>query len=399
MGGSFAPRERPQGKKTPGLPITERPDDRVGSVNRFCRCAGEGHDPSVPAETAMVDGHAFIVDTEPAILWHQSPTRLDEEFLSWVDVEYFAFIADTFQPLLDTDHALRAAMAMRTGYAHGLETFFALLCAAIQAPDCVSGWMLRHRPTDIRRILAKIRNGTFRDSVLAGEPTTFLGLAQIVHERLDVSADLLRELANAWARLSQDYLSEHFTTEYNSIKHGLRARSGGHRLAIGKEPRPGESASPMSVMGFSQFGSTFLVSKRLARGSKQNVHQFTASRADRNYDPRCVAEGLRLLSFSIGNVVSYLRVVKGVPTADCPFRLPEDSAMLRAPWKNPFATTSFFENPVLEPRDVPKRSKQEVVAACRKALKGLSDRGSEPQDRSGEEGPREPNAPVEDAGC
>jgi len=66
-----------------------------------------------------------------------------------LDADYFTFQGRQFARSLETEDAQRAAVALRSAYSHALETFFALLFAAIQAPDCVPAWLALYQPAEL----------------------------------------------------------------------------------------------------------------------------------------------------------------------------------------------------------------------------------------------------------
>ena len=51
-----------------------------------------------------------------------------------------------------------------------------------------------------------------------------------------------KNFAGLWRRLSSDFVNEKHVYEYNSIKHGLRAKMGGFYFAMGAEDVPGVPA-------------------------------------------------------------------------------------------------------------------------------------------------------------
>jgi len=61
--------------------------------------------------------------------------------------------------LLEGDQKQYAAATLRIAYSQGLETLFALLCAVVQAPDCVIGWFLKYRNSELFELVRKIREG------------------------------------------------------------------------------------------------------------------------------------------------------------------------------------------------------------------------------------------------
>ena len=59
------------------------------------------------------------------------------KFLRSVDHEYFDYQARVHSQELEGEEWQRPAMALRGAYNHGLETFFTLVGAALQAPHIV----------------------------------------------------------------------------------------------------------------------------------------------------------------------------------------------------------------------------------------------------------------------
>src|SRR3989304_3703054 len=86
----------------------------------------------------------FAVDETPWCAWEWDLKKQNLAFIEGVDPTYFEFLARVYVNLPDSDQEHKAALALRTAYSHGIETFFALLFAAIQAPDCVIGWVHKY---------------------------------------------------------------------------------------------------------------------------------------------------------------------------------------------------------------------------------------------------------------
>lgn len=85
----------------------------------------------------------FVVDETPYCLWECNLARLNLTFLESIDPYYFQHVVETFAPMLEGEAKHYAAVALRSGYSHGLETLFALLCAFVQAPQCPAGWIIK----------------------------------------------------------------------------------------------------------------------------------------------------------------------------------------------------------------------------------------------------------------
>ncbi|HEV7746101.1 MAG TPA: hypothetical protein VGO56_13965 [Pyrinomonadaceae bacterium] len=91
----------------------------------------------------------FAVNETPYCFWDLDVHGKNLEFVNKIDPKYFEHIADLHGELLEADQKQYAAAALRLAYSHGLETLFALLCPAVQAPDCVIGWFLKYRNSEL----------------------------------------------------------------------------------------------------------------------------------------------------------------------------------------------------------------------------------------------------------
>src|SRR5688500_3154997 len=101
----------------------------------------------------------FAVNETPYCFWSLDPVTQDLEFLNNIDPLYFEHIANLLGEALEGDQKQYAAAAIRIAYSQGLETLFAFLCALVQAPDCVIGWVLKYQNRDLFAVVKKINNG------------------------------------------------------------------------------------------------------------------------------------------------------------------------------------------------------------------------------------------------
>ncbi len=84
----------------------------------------------------------FVVDELPFCVWEWDLRDRNLEFINDFDPAYFKYLANVHRQSFETEeHKQHAGLSLRTSYVHGLETFFAILFATIQAPDCVIGWL------------------------------------------------------------------------------------------------------------------------------------------------------------------------------------------------------------------------------------------------------------------
>ena len=142
----------------------------------------------------------------------------------------------------DTEERRRAAMAIRTAYHHGLESFFALLFATLQAPFCVAGWMQVYSPAGLRDIVRSADPGlwgvgerreqvvAFREKLLPFlwlRPRSFVGwegVSRAIH-RLDIGQE---EAARTQERFGDDLESnprrlQNLKEQLEEMKQALQA--------------------------------------------------------------------------------------------------------------------------------------------------------------------------------
>jgi len=97
-----------------------------------------------------------MVNTRPQVAWAWDLAERNLEFLRGIDVGYFEHVARTEGPILESDRSQYAAAAIRVVYGQALETFFALVAAAAQAPSCVVGWMLSYRNDELQSVITDL---------------------------------------------------------------------------------------------------------------------------------------------------------------------------------------------------------------------------------------------------
>ncbi|MBM3941437.1 MAG: hypothetical protein FJ316_00645 [SAR202 cluster bacterium] len=287
----------------------------------------------------------FAVDELPFCVWDPDLHERNLDFINSIDPAYFAYLADVhLQGLEKEETKQHAALSLQTAYSHGLKTFVALVFATIQAPDCLVGWLNKYDIGDLRSLVQKVANQQSILSKLRVKPITWEAIANIVLTGLsledkDKERAIKRNFAVAWSHFAHDFVDQRCTEEYNSIKHGLRVRSGGFYLAIGRENTPGVSSPQerMQPLANSDFGSSFPVLERLA-GTKLD---FCIGSQSRNWHPEDFFYGLHLLSLSLQNVLSFLKVVIGGDPATVEFSWPSDETDFQRPWKRVALASAF----------------------------------------------------------
>lgn len=313
----------------------------------------------------------FRVDENPHCVWEWDFHERNLEFINSINHSYFEYLAMVhFEQLKNAgDDKQLAAVALRTAYHHGLETLFSLLCATIQAPDCIFGWILKSRPSQIRKLVKKINSG--RTKVFNKHKLDYVSwdaISSRIHACSNEDKERVEEttkcFADLWARFSTDYIDERNVHEYNSIKHGLRTKLGGFGLSIGIETEYGKAAPPenMHTVGHSEYGTSFFIAEQIQgspESKKKDLH-FKARRYSLNWNPENVANGLILQSMSINNILSYLKIIHGVDPSTCLFLRPQDAEDFKKPWENVVSPIYCSMDTTVTENDIRRFSKEDL---------------------------------------
>lgn len=168
-------------------------------------------------------------------------------------------------------------------------------------------------------------------------PYTLKGLADMmiggVWKGEEDAAKTRQEFGLLWQRFAEDFLKEHNQDEYNSFKHGLRTSAGGFYLRLGPEETPGVSPPPekMRTMATSTFGTSFYVTE--GTGGQKPTPHFRVKQYRLNWDPYGLCVALKLISFSINNVLSFAKELNGVDPSEVSYHRPDKEGAFREPWQ------------------------------------------------------------------
>lgn len=292
---------------------------------------------SMPAEPKLTC-HLFAIDETPHCLWDWEISTRSLEFLENLKPDYFAYLADVYNTDLEGINPQFAAIAIRVAYSQGLETLFALLGAAIQAPWCVPGWVTLYKNQELESLIRKIHDCRPVYSILGKGNVKWEVVSQTIHSSLvlpdqEKEKQIKSNFAILWARFARDFLDEQFRKEYNSLKHGFRVKPGGFHLTIGVEDTPGIPAKPekMCLIGKSEYGSTYLVESPFPQ--KKKPPHTVLKWYSHNWSPEDMLWGLYLISMSLNNIIGFLKIYQGVVPADIRFEWPSDENTFEEPWK------------------------------------------------------------------
>jgi hypothetical protein len=263
----------------------------------------------------LIDNRGFVVGDKPYCVWYGKGTT--EAFLRGIDTRYFLYLADVHMKNLDGENKESASIALRTAYHQGLETFFMLLFATLQAPNSVVGWLLKCKTHQLHRFVKDVSVGKlpfiWKWKLKA---VSWDGISELINGRLFADrADCIKiqeNFARVWEKLASDYIEPHFGNEYNSFKHGFRASIGsGPTLTFNS---PDQNEKPPFVLS-SEYGTWFNVVKGLEnveQGSHLD-HHFILEHCHVSSDPKITASALCMIAMSIHNIVAFLKILNGFP--------------------------------------------------------------------------------------
>lgn len=302
----------------------------------------------------------FMIGDQANCVWDYDLAETNRRFLEGIDPAYFRHLVSVHEPLLETDSRQYAATALRAAYTHSLETLFALLSGFIKAPSAIAAWMIRYQNRDLEGVVTElIEAGRVQELIRKDHPVWLKASTEIFsNASWDNSEETTKQFANLFGRLAHDYVDSKQQAEYNSIKHGLRVQMGGFSLAIGQEETPGTPAPPenMRLIGSSEFGNSLYEKEELVK------HNFRLKKRSVNWNPKKYIYGLSLISMSIDNVVSALRIVNGENPKNVSFHRPTDPELFAEMWKYRPSISSFDMNSIIKKEMIKPLSKEEIIA-------------------------------------
>ena len=314
-----------------------------------------------------MQGSGFYVHEEPFCIWDFETKVTARQFLGGIDTDYFDYLLNLH---LSAEDEKRAAISLRTTLHHALETMFSLIGAFVQAPDCPHAWIPKCNNTTLRRLLEAIdREDRTLFTKLPIERVSWLQIATQVFRQTDFGSDKSKCTAEKfgilWGRLSKMALDEDFIDEYNSIKHGFRISSGGFALAVGLEQTYGQAPPPeeMQLLGRSEFGRSFLTigAAREEKGDRNLI----SKRVALNWSIEQTVALLHLVSMSLKNVVSALKIRNGLKGSECRFHRPVDEKDFDVPWNYSPTVPRMSFNEVIPVEEIPPLSRKDLITDFR----------------------------------
>jgi hypothetical protein len=307
----------------------------------------------------------FMVNTEPYCVWEVDLQERNNDFLDGIDVEYYGYILKSHIDCDDRDDK-RAVIAIRNAYYHAMETMYSLFGAFLQAPYCTYAWIGKYKTSDLREIVKKINSGsTSLETIVKIDELSWERIAELVFSYYDPKPEekqkTIERFSRFWRLISSEFLNKDYIDEYNSIKHGFRVKSGGFGISVGIQNEHGVPAPEenMAVIGNSEHGSSFY--KLSPVGGSPKNRSIKSSQMSLNWTIEKTAILIQLVEFSIGNLVSILKIMNGAKPSETKIHLPEDPSCFEKAWQfNSTLNSSSFDF-VLDEDKIPSLSKAELL--------------------------------------
>jgi len=191
---------------------------------------------------------------------------------------------------------------------------------------------------------------------------SWLNLAKYVFQYSAWPKEKIEEIQTGfgeiWGRFAHDLLDANNKKEYNALKHGLRPKPGGFRLAIGRQEDPNIPcpSERMQSLGGSDNGSSFFLKEPIGHAK----HHFRPRTLWGNWSVANTVNALGFVAMSIENVVSFLRIENGDNPSKCKFTAPEKREAFGTPWAESIGPRWVNMDSIVRVEDIEEWSKKEI---------------------------------------
>lgn len=317
---------------------------------------------ATPSSRILMENIIFRVNDIPYCIWDEDLRGANKQFLGGIDPSFFQYATDAHLTTVDEK---RAAVALKLCLHHSLETFFSLLGAYLQAPECGYAWLPKCDTSTLRVIIGRIHRG---DSDF---PTRFNiqdiswnSVSEAVHVgmcEMEVYQQAVSTFAKLWSRLAEEFLEPSEADEYNSLKHGFRVSSGGFKIEFAMQREDGNSPSEedFRTLGSSVYGSSHFKIDPLTKKSRER--SLKISRHANNWSLEKIVILCKSVHLSINNVVSALRIFNDCSRNDNSFLYPINEEQLLSAWNYTPAVTSSRWSSSADESNCPSLTKEQLL--------------------------------------
>jgi len=247
----------------------------------------------------------FKVFETPVAIWGANLSDENREFLNDYDCNYFQEISQLLYDALKNDkleNERRNALliSLRQTYLNSIESFFAFLFASIQSPDCIFGWLLKYQTKDLKALVQSINNGksVFNKYEIELSSWDVLYSKVFPTKLFDNDSLMLKEKElKAIKIFANEFLDEVVSSEYNSIKHGVRCKQNSISKMLVKD---------IEIIG-SEYGSEFIKLKRLEdKNNQKNNANYCYTKIYSHWNPQSMYARIQIIAVLQHNLRNYL---------------------------------------------------------------------------------------------
>jgi len=309
----------------------------------------------------------IIVNDKPFCFWDSDFKKKNIEFLQGFDANYFNFVSGGLYEVIVEDKLPEkdkqyAAIGIRNLYSHAMETLFAFICATLQSPGFIPGWLIKYRQNDLYTLVKKIHDGKKFRSKIRPDELSWIGISKLINQfetdSKNKTENVKQKFGEFWQRTASDFLNNDFQKEHNSIKHGYRAEPGGFRMAFGIEKTPGKPASNMMPLGGSKYGTSFYIEEYPAE-DKYNIQ---LRKKMLNWIPKNYYFGINLVCMSLTNIKSFLLSINGVSNETLKYMWPQRIDDFNEQWQSsPGVVSSLVPDVQLSKNYIKPFTKKQIL--------------------------------------
>lgn len=278
----------------------------------------------------------FVVNKEPYCIWEADLLEKNQTFLKSIDVDYFDYMLSCHQA---GDDDKRAAIALRSAMYHAMETMYSLIGAYVQGPLCAYAWIAKCSNVELRTFVKSVsKQESNIPSVLKLSALNWQNIALAIFDQATGDQDKNEHTASFyakfWKRVSSEFLDQDCIDENNSIKHGFRVKSGGFRMNVRIQEQPNVQPVKGRVHAFagSDYGTSF--HRVLQANSIKGNRSLISEEKSLNWKLENVVAMIELMSASITNIVSALKIANNIPADECRFLHIESEKETEKPWSH-----------------------------------------------------------------
>lgn len=265
--------------------------------------------------TVSLEYAKFAVVDRALCVWGRNVSATNLRYLKNLDPDFFLYQAHVHESAIagaggpSAAEARHAVLALRIAHGLAVETFFALLGAALQAPHCVFGWLSLYQTEELRAFVSRLRAKEPLRALPPFRPPSWEQIARItlgpIFERAPEVAPAARDrFCRAWQTLADEFLDRDSTREFNSLKHAFRVEPG---------------RGPLRVQLVAEGGTAFEATTPVAHGfptltrmpEKGRRHHYNMGHAAYALEPAALVASLKIVACSIHNLLAVLRVHAG----------------------------------------------------------------------------------------